>query len=435
MKRKILALLLVLALAVSMVPMALADDAPAAEADPEPIDVFVSISNAGLLTCSWCPITVTDVDGDGALTINDALILVHDDQYQGGAEAGYASAETQWGLSVAKLWGVENGGSYGYYVNDEMAMSLADPIKAADRIYAYVFKDTEGFSDAYSYFDSAILEVQPESVFGLTLNAVSFDENFAPVANPVAGARIVIDGEEHRITTDENGNVELTFPLSETNNEHIISAVSDELTMVPPVCIVTVTDEVPVDPGEITGPDVTNFADVPADAWFFPAVKAAVDAGLVVGKSPTAFDPEADMTLAEYFTILYRMGEQAGLYEGKTTAGANWMEGAEFLNAELGLNYQDLSAPMPRSIMAVATAAYLKAAGGEAGYETREAKAFADVEGDDAAEAIAYMYEVKAIDGYDDGTFRPANTIRRCEVAKVVANMLVNVIPAAEGAE
>ena len=243
----------------------------------------------------------------------------------------------------------------------------------------------------FAYFDSAILEVQPESVFGLTLNAVSFDENFAPVANPVAGARIVIDGEEQRITTDENGVVELTFPLYENLNEHIVTAVSDTQLLVPPVCIVKVTDEVPVDPGEITGPDASNFTDIPEGAWYIPAVKTAVDEGLIIGKDPVTFDPNADMTLAEYFTILYRMGEKAGLYEGKTTAGANWKEGAEFLNAELGLNYQDLSAPMPRSIMAVATAAYLKAAGGEAGYETREAKDFADVEGNEAAEDIAYM--------------------------------------------
>ena len=433
MKRKLLALFLVLALTCSLIPAALADDAAA-----ESADIYVSISNAGLLTCSWCPITVTDVDGDGALTINDALILVHDDQYQGGAEAGYASAETQWGLSVAKLWGVENGGSYGYYVNDEMAMGLTDPIKTGDRLYAYVFKDAEGYSDAYSYFDSAMLEVQPESVISLVLNAVSFDENFAPVVNPVAGARIVIDGFEHRMTTDENGKVELTFPKDGYHPEagyHIVSAVSDEKTLVPPVCNITVTDEEPVAPGEITGPDAANFADVPADAWFAPAVKAAVDAGLMIGKAPTAFDPEANMTIAEYLTILYRMGEQAGLYEGKTTAGAHWQEGAEFVNEELGLGYQDLSAPLLRRYMAVATAAYLKAAAGEKAYVTREAKAFADAAEDEAAADIAYMYEVRAIDGYNDDTFRPDNTIRRCEVAQVVANMLANVAFAEEAAE
>jgi len=409
MKRKLLALFLVLALTCSLIPAALADDAAA-----ESADIYVSISNAGLLTCSWCPITVTDVDGDGALTINDALILVHDDQYQGGAEAGYASAETQWGLSIAKLWGVENGGSYGYYINDQMAMGLADPVKTGDRLYAYVFKDAEGYSDAYSYFDSAMLEAQPDSVFGLVLNAVSFDENFAPVVNPVAGARIVIDGEEHRITTDENGVAELTFPEVGT---HIVSAVSDELTLVPPVCLITVTDEVPVDPGEITGPDAANFADVPADAWFAPAVKASVDAGLMIGKAPTAFDPEADMTIAEYLTILYRMGEQAGLYEGKTTAGAHWQEGAEFVNEELGLGYQDLSAPLLRRYMAVATAAYLKAAAGEKAYVTREAKAFADAAEDEAAADIAYMYEVRAIDGYNDDTFK---ALRYCTDLKML---------------
>ena len=428
MTRKLLAILLALVLACSLIPAALADDEAAAES----ANVLVTISNAGLLTTIRFAVTVTDQDGDGALTINDALIIAHDTGYQGGLEAGYATAETEWGLSLTKLWGVENGGSYGYYVNNQMAMSLTDPIKTGDSIYAWVYTDAEGYSDVYSYFDPDFVELTAGEDCTLTLYAITFDENFAPVVAPLAGANIVINDEEHRITTDENGVVSLHFEYAGIN---LVSAVAEGKILVPPVCEITVAEsdepadpeEPPVDPNVPSGPDVKNFEDVPADAWFFPAVETALNEGLMVGKAPTVFDPEAQMTVAEYLTVLYRMGEKAGLFTGKQTVGAEWQEGARFMNAGLGLNAQDLDAPITRRDMAKATAAYLRIIAATKSYVTREAKAFTDVEGDEAAEDIAYMYEVKAIDGYNDDTFRPDNTIRRCEVAQVISNMLANV--------
>ena len=114
--------------------------------------VLVSIAN-GTLVLAAEEITVTDVDNDGALTINDALYAAHEAKFDGGAAAGYGSASTEYGLSMTKLWGVENGGSYGYMVNNASAWSLADPVKTGDHVYAFVYTDTTGFSDSYSYFD------------------------------------------------------------------------------------------------------------------------------------------------------------------------------------------------------------------------------------------------------------------------------------------
>ena len=54
---------------------------------------------------------------------------------------------------------------------------------------------------------------------------------------PAAGAKIIIDGEETSFVTDENGAVTIIAELSA--GEHVISAVSDNLTLVPPVCVVT----------------------------------------------------------------------------------------------------------------------------------------------------------------------------------------------------
>ena len=51
-------------------------------------------------------ITVADNDGDGALTINDALYAAHEKAFTGGAAAGYASVQSDWGLSLSKLWGI-----------------------------------------------------------------------------------------------------------------------------------------------------------------------------------------------------------------------------------------------------------------------------------------------------------------------------------------
>jgi hypothetical protein len=79
-------------------------------------------------------VTAADHDGDGAYTIPDALAAAHA-AHPDGAEA-YTVAQTQWGLSLMELWGVENGGSYGYYLNDAMATGLLAPVAEGDHIKA-----------------------------------------------------------------------------------------------------------------------------------------------------------------------------------------------------------------------------------------------------------------------------------------------------------
>ena len=199
-----------------------------AEADAK--TVYVTISD-GTLELARVEVTLSDIDSDEKLTINDALYLAHELYYDGGAEAGYASAETQWGLSMAKLWGVENGGSYGYYVNNLSAYSLTDELNDGDSLVAYAYTDLIGWSDAYCYFDKAETEAGEVT---LTLTMIGWDANFAPVEMPVAGATITIDGKSTEYVTGEDGSVVLTV----NEGASLISAVSDTLTLVPPVCVV-----------------------------------------------------------------------------------------------------------------------------------------------------------------------------------------------------
>ncbi|MDD4774318.1 MAG: hypothetical protein PHZ09_12080 [Eubacteriales bacterium] len=193
--------------------------------------VYVTIST-GELAFAREAVTVTDTDGDGVLTISDALRAAHEAGYDGGA-AGYAVEDTEWGASLTRLWGVETGGSCGYYVNNLSAMSLADAVADGDSVSAFVYTDTTGFSDVYCYFDTGSVAAAPGEPFTLTLSAAAFDENWNPVVKPVAGAVILIDGSETSFVTDAEGKVTLSVPGSS-----IVSAGSDSAILVPPACIV-----------------------------------------------------------------------------------------------------------------------------------------------------------------------------------------------------
>jgi len=204
--------------------------------EPANVTVYVTISDAGKLAAVQMPVAVTDEDADGKLTVNDALIAAHG-VYTGGAAAGYATEEGQYGLSITKLWGVENGGSYGFYVNNVASESLTDPVADGDYLTAFSYSDLSKYSDVYSYFDNQTASVAAGASLTLKLSYVGFDANFKPVVNPAAGAAITIDGQKTEYVTGSDGTVTVSFAAA---GNHIISAVSGTETLVPPVCTVTV---------------------------------------------------------------------------------------------------------------------------------------------------------------------------------------------------
>ena len=215
--------------------------------------------DSGALVMKADSVTVSDIDGDGSLTVNDALYCAHEQYYNGGASDGYASENTQYGVSLTKLWGVSNGGSYGYYVNNSMAMSLSDVVSDGDYINAYVYTDTAAWSDTYCYFDSHNYTAEEGGSVRLTLKAVGFDEEYNPVSNPVSGAAIVIDGVKTEYVTAEDGSVSIALDKS---GSFVISAVSDSQILVPPVSILKV-DAVTAAP---VSSDTADSSDVETDA-------------------------------------------------------------------------------------------------------------------------------------------------------------------------
>lgn len=201
--------------------------------------VYVTICDKdGKLALVHEKITVTDKNGDGILTIDEALFSAHEAKFSGGAENGYATENTQWGISLIKLWGTANGGSYGYYVNDASPTGLSDEVKNGDYITAFVYTDLNTWSDKYSFFDKRTATIEENSELTLILNIAGFDANWAPVNLPAKNAVITIDGLATDYKTDENGKV--TIKLTEKGT-HVISAVGNNEILVPPAATVTVT--------------------------------------------------------------------------------------------------------------------------------------------------------------------------------------------------
>lgn len=208
-------------------------------ASPDTAEVYVTVSDKdGKLALAQEKITVTDTDKDGYLTVNDALFCAHEAKYEGGAQAGYASAYGAYGLSLTKLWGTANGGSYGYYVNNKSAWSLADTVKNGDYVNAFVYTDLTAWSDTYCMFNVNTASAKVGGEINLTLTSYNYDTNGNLITVPVGGATVTVNGEKTAFKTDKNGTVTITL---EKEGAYVISAVSDTQLLVPPVCKATVT--------------------------------------------------------------------------------------------------------------------------------------------------------------------------------------------------
>ncbi len=199
--------------------------------------IYVTIANAGEIVMTQESILVSDHNKNGILDIDDALYFAHEYGYEGGAKEGYTSyTHKDYGLSISKLWG-NTSGNFGYYVNNNSAWSLADEVKKGDYVTAFVYKNAD-WSDRYSYFDVNTATVVKGNTLELTLTNVYYSPD-GQVTEGASDETITINGSKTEITTDENGKVTLTFDKVGT---YIVSAIGAEgTTLVPPICVVTVT--------------------------------------------------------------------------------------------------------------------------------------------------------------------------------------------------
>ena len=209
-------------------------------ADEESAKVFITVVDGeGKFAVAQEAVSVTDIDKDGKLTVNDALVIVHDKFFEGGSDAGYKTIETQYGQSIDKLWGIENGGSYGYYVNNASAMGLSDPVKEGDYLNAFVYPDPNAWATTYySWFDKNTAEADEGTEIEVTLKRARFDENYQMVPVAVEGATITVNGTASDVKTDADGKAKIKL---DNAGKNIISATADGgMTLIAPVLVADV---------------------------------------------------------------------------------------------------------------------------------------------------------------------------------------------------
>lgn len=204
-----------------------------AGAETEPVvTVYVTIvDGSGNLALAMKSVSVPDPDGNGTATLDEVLFRAHEQFYEGGAQAGYASSVGPHGLALDMLWGVNNGGAYMYYVNHASAMNLNDTAKEGDVVAAFVYTDTATWSDTYCFFDQDLILFDGDGGVNVTLTLKAISLEGGPL--PVVGAVITMDGEWTESVTDADGKATFLLPAG----WHVISAVSDSQKLVPPVCL------------------------------------------------------------------------------------------------------------------------------------------------------------------------------------------------------
>ena len=238
MKKRLLSLLLALTMALSLVTTG----AWAADS----IQVTVTIANQGAIAVgknntlmAQVPVTVTDLNGDGKFTYEEAMKAAHK-AYCADGEDGFATS----GGWATMLWGGTDGVG-GFYRNNTMTATVdKETIQNGDALTAFSYADTADWSDKYSFFDQSTVSVKTGETLTLNLKKQGYNE----AATPANAALCTIDKtgafQEMNVTTDDKGNATFSFDQAGT---YVVSAYGNEDVLVPPVCIVTVTDPTPSD--------------------------------------------------------------------------------------------------------------------------------------------------------------------------------------------
>ena len=235
---------------------------PAANAE-----VTFTVSNKGVLATTSdgkaaieLPVTVKDVNKDGILTYDEALVALHEAYCPGGYEIVKGFVQKLWDVTTTPK------GSY-YFLKNNVALSkgVADKtstVAQGDKLYCCVFTDEKNWSDAICYFTQTEVAAQAGKAFTLNLQGGSSMAVGGYNPGNLAGAQVGIwkDGKFTAIdgaVTDKNGNVSLTLNKAGTyiisasgevqteianwaggNGNEIITVIAP---LTAPYCVVTVT--------------------------------------------------------------------------------------------------------------------------------------------------------------------------------------------------
>ena len=181
-----------------------------------------------------------------------------------------------------------------------------------------------------------------------------------------------------------------------------------------------------------TARKATDFKDFDRNAWYADAVSAAVDNGLLYGKSSTIIDPNGAMTRAEMAAIINRSFgcyKTADISQYKDVAKSKWYYKDVALAVQMGTyNGRSASAMAPDSPISRQEAMTVVARALELDYDAyakTDLSKFAD-EKNISSWALPYVRAMVGADYIHGRTkgLEPLDNITRAEFAQIFANII-----------
>lgn len=178
-------------------------------------------------------------------------------------------------------------------------------------------------------------------------------------------------------------------------------------------------------------PAATEFGDVPADYWAFDFITTLKDMGIINGKDNGNFEPDAQLTRAEFakmIAVAFGLTATSGDSKFADCTADDWY--TEFVNAVAEAGYvngkddANFGADDPISRQEICTIL-----GRILGVEDAGELNFTDADSiaDWAQAAVSALVEMGVVNGYEDGTFNGAANATRAEVAKMLVTFLTAV--------
>ena len=179
--------------------------------------------------------------------------------------------------------------------------------------------------------------------------------------------------------------------------------------------------------------DEYGFTDVPQTHWAAEAIYSLAEASVINGRSDTIFEPSANITRAEFAAIVVRAFDLGG--SGESLAFEDVPQDAWYYDAVAAgvasgmINGVDESHFAPNDVIKrqdICAMLYRVLASRDFGWGDSEGPAFSDSSeiSEYALEAVGAMSGTGIINGYEDGSFRPANSANRAEAAKIMYEVL-----------
>ena len=179
-----------------------------------------------------------------------------------------------------------------------------------------------------------------------------------------------------------------------------------------------------------TTADIKAFKDIATGAWFEDSVKAMLEKGIMKGVSDTAFEPTANVTRAQFVTMLYRI---AGMPEAGANTFADVPAGSYYEKAVAWASEKKIVNGYSKDKFApsdsitreqLATMLYKYAGSPEA--KALDASAFGDADtvSDYAKAAVGWAVEKGIITGAENKTIAPKQNATRAQVAAMVERYL-----------